>query len=37
MSYQSAQDPRIYFGLGSHMQAVEIEITWPSGTVDQIG
>ena len=36
MSYQSAQDPRIYFGFGSHMQAEEVEITWPSGTVDRL-
>ena len=31
MSYCSAQDPRIYFGLGAHARADKIEITWPSG------
>jgi enediyne biosynthesis protein E4 len=36
MSYCSAQDPRIYFGLGSHTKIDSLEITWPSGTVDVI-
>jgi enediyne biosynthesis protein E4 len=36
MSYCSAQDPRIYFGLGSHAKIDSLEITWPSGTVDVI-
>ena len=31
MSYCSAQDPRIYFGLGTHARADSIEIAWPSG------
>ncbi|HKW65101.1 MAG TPA: CRTAC1 family protein [Candidatus Acidoferrum sp.] len=31
MSYCSAQDPRIYFGLGSHAHVDLLEITWPSG------
>jgi enediyne biosynthesis protein E4 len=31
MSYLSAQDPRIYFGLGTHAQVDSIEIAWPSG------
>src|ERR1700690_3029348 len=31
MSYMSAQDPRIYFGLGTHAQVDSIEIAWPSG------
>ena len=34
MSYCSAQDPRIYFGLGSQAQVDFLEITWPSGIVD---
>ncbi len=36
MSYQSAQDPRLHFGLGAHAQADAIEITWPSGTVTKL-
>ncbi len=36
MSYCSAQDPRIYFGLGSRVKIDSLEITWPSGTVDVI-
>jgi hypothetical protein len=31
-SYLSASDPRIQFGLGTHAQADEIEIRWPSGS-----
>jgi len=31
MSYCSAQDPRIYFGLGSHSKVDSLEIFWPSG------
>ena len=31
MSYCSAQDPRLYFGLGNHARVVTLEITWPSG------
>jgi hypothetical protein len=31
MSYCSAQDPRIFFGLGSHKRADSLEIWWPSG------
>jgi hypothetical protein len=34
MSYCSAQDPRIYFGLGTRTKIDSLEITWPSGTVD---
>lgn len=36
MSYQSAQDPRLHFGLGSAEKVDRIEIRWPSGIVDQI-
>ena len=32
MSYQSAQDPRIHFGLGQQTVVDSIEILWPSGT-----
>src|SRR2546427_7742470 len=31
MSYQSAQDPRLHFGLGQHTTVEEVEIKWPSG------
>jgi len=31
MSYCSAQDPRIHFGLGSHAKIDTLEIEWPSG------
>jgi hypothetical protein len=36
MSYCSAQDPRIYFGLGKHGSVDAVEISWPSGTRDVI-
>ncbi|HEX7958688.1 MAG TPA: CRTAC1 family protein [Terriglobales bacterium] len=36
MSYQSAQDPRLHFGLGSRTQIDSLEITWPSGTVTKL-
>ena len=36
-SYQSASDPRIHVGLGDAERADQIEVTWPSGRVDQFG
>ena len=36
MSYCSAQDPRIYFGLGKHARVDTMEITWPSGAREVI-
>ncbi len=36
MSYCSAQDPRIYFGLGKHARVDTMEITWPSGSREVI-
>jgi hypothetical protein len=34
MSYCSAQDPRIYFGLGARDHVDSLEIRWPSGAVE---
>ena len=36
MSYCSAQDPRIYFGLVKHARVDTIEISWPSGAREVI-
>ncbi len=36
MSYMSAQDPRIHFGLGQRKAVDSLEITWPSGIVDKL-
>jgi enediyne biosynthesis protein E4 len=36
MSYMSASDPRIHFGLGKHSKIDLLEITWPTGTVDRL-
>jgi len=33
MSYQSAQDPRLHFGLGNRTKIDSMEIRWPSGMV----
>jgi hypothetical protein len=35
-SYLSASDPRPHFGFGSNAHAVDIQIYWPSGTVDTL-
>jgi hypothetical protein len=37
MSYQSAQDPRLHFGLGSRTEVDELEVVWPSGRVTKLG
>jgi hypothetical protein len=36
MSYMSASDPRIHFGLGKRSKIDVLEITWPSGTVERL-
>jgi hypothetical protein len=36
MSYMSASDPRIHFGLGKRSRIELLEITWPSGQVDRL-
>lgn len=36
MSYQSAQDPRLHFGLGRREQVDLLEIRWPSGTITKL-
>jgi enediyne biosynthesis protein E4 len=36
MSYMSAHDPRVHFGLGQRKSIDSLEITWPSGTVDKL-
>jgi enediyne biosynthesis protein E4 len=36
MSYMSASDPRIHFGLGNRKSIDSLQITWPSGTVDNL-
>lgn len=37
MSYQSAQDPRLHFGLGRHANVDAVEIRWPSGMATSLG
>ncbi len=37
MSYQSAHDPRLHFGLGSRDHADSVEVRWPSGAVTKLG
>ena len=36
MSYQSAQDPRLHFGLGERAMVDSLEITWPSGMTTKL-
>jgi hypothetical protein len=36
MSYMSASDPRIHFGLAKRAKIESLEITWPSGQVDRL-
>jgi hypothetical protein len=36
MSYQSAQDPRLHFGLGLRSAIDQIEIKWPSGELTKL-
>jgi len=36
MSYMSAHDPRVHFGLGQRKSIERLEITWPSGTVEKL-
>ena len=36
MSYMSASDPRILFGLGKHTRIDSLEITWPRGQIDKL-
>jgi hypothetical protein len=36
MSSQSAQDPRLHFGLGQRSIIEAVEITWPSGIVTKL-
>ncbi|MDZ7640251.1 MAG: CRTAC1 family protein [Bryobacterales bacterium] len=35
-SYQSAQDGRVYFGVGEGRTVKKLEILWPSGTVQEM-
>jgi len=34
-SYQSANDPRLHFGLGESTRVKSVEVRWPSGHVDR--
>ena len=36
MSYMTASDPRIHFGLGKRAKIESLEITWPGGRVDKL-
>ena len=35
-SYQSAQDPRLHFGLGGRTRVDLVEVRWPSGAVTRL-
>jgi hypothetical protein len=34
-SYQSANDPRLHFGVGAATKVDRVEVRWPSGTIDR--
>ena len=36
MSYMSASDPRVHFGLGKRVKIESLQITWPSGQIDKL-
>ena len=36
MSYMSASDPRIHFGLSKRTKITSLEINWPSGQIDRL-
>jgi len=36
MSYQSAQDPRLHFGLGARSNVEMLEVLWPSGALTKL-
>jgi hypothetical protein len=36
-SYQSAQDPRLHFGLGERSTIDSLEVLWPSGITTKVG
>jgi hypothetical protein len=36
MSYMSASDSRIFFGLGKRTKIDSLEITWPSGSLEKL-
>jgi hypothetical protein len=35
-SYASSNDPRVHFGLGPDKLIKEIELRWPSGTIERL-
>jgi hypothetical protein len=36
MSYQSAHDPRLHFGLGNATRIDSLEVRWPGGAIDKL-